>query len=88
MIKYKYSTASYNKLFTCHHDLQAIFNKVIKVIDCSIIDGHRDEKTQNNYLDERKSKLQFPDSKHNKDPSMALDAAPYPIDWNDLKRFY
>ena len=33
------------------------------------------------------SKVQFPNSKHNSLPSLAVDAAPYPIDWNDKKRF-
>tara|TARA_Y100000310_G_C20583862_1_gene764389 strand:+ start:155 stop:640 length:486 start_codon:yes stop_codon:yes gene_type:complete len=27
-------------------------------------------------------------SDHNKTPSLAVDAAPYPIDWNDLMRFH
>lgn len=35
-----------------------------------------------------KSKLEYPKSKHNKAPSMAVDVAPYPIDWYDEKRFH
>ena len=30
----------------------------------------------------------YPNSKHNKLPSKAVDVAPYPIDWNDPDRFY
>ena len=32
--------------------------------------------------------MQYPNSKHNKLPSKAVDVAPYPIDWNDPDRFY
>ena len=35
-----------------------------------------------------KSKLRAGESKHNFDPSRAVDIAPYPIDWDDAKRFY
>lgn len=31
--------------------------------------------------------MSFPHSKHNKTPSMAVDLAPYPIDWKDTGRF-
>ena len=31
---------------------------------------------------------QWPDSKHNSIPSLAVDLAPYPIDWSDLYRFH
>ena len=27
-------------------------------------------------------------SKHNQEPSLAVDVAPWPIDWNDSHRFY
>ena len=38
-----------------------------------------------------KSKKQWPDSKHNvkeDELSLAVDVAPYPINWENLKRFY
>jgi len=35
-----------------------------------------------------RSKVKWPDGKHNRSPSMAVDAAPYPIDWQDRERFY
>jgi hypothetical protein len=35
-----------------------------------------------------KSKLRAGQSKHNSDPSRAVDVAPYPIDWNNMHRFY
>lgn len=83
-----YSKISYQKLKTAHPDLQLIFNTVIQYIDNTILVGHRGEEEQTQAVAEGKSKLTFPNSKHNSTPSMAVDAAPYPIDWNDISRFY
>jgi len=69
-------------------DLQRIFFEVIKHYDNSIITGYRDEEAQNEAFHTGRSKVQFPDSKHNSIPSNAVDAAPYPIDWKDKDRFY
>lgn len=84
---YKYGRKSKKNLSECHPDLQEIFNEVIKVIDCSIIEGHRTKEEQNKAYDKGFSKLRFPKSKHNKKPSLAIDVVPYPVDWNDSKRF-
>lgn len=84
----KFSTASQNKLFTCHPDLQTLFCEVIKTFDCTIIEGFRNEADQNKAFDSGKSKLKWPNGKHNKSPSMAVDVAPYPIDWSNNKRLY
>ncbi len=75
-------------LNTCHKDLQRLFKEVVKEFDCSILQGHRGEKEQDKLFFEGKSKLEYPQSKHNKSPSEGVDAAPYPIDWNDKERFY
>lgn len=79
---------SRNNLSQCHPDLQLLFNAVVKVFDCSVICGHRSENDQNEAFRTNQSKLKFPDSKHNKEPSMAVDVVPYPIDWENLNRFY
>jgi len=42
---------------------------------------------QNKAFNEGKSQLKFPLSKHNKYPSLAVDVAPYPIDWENIERF-
>lgn len=84
----KFGKRSKEKLSECHPDLQRLFNEVIKHIDCSILEGYRDEKTQNEYFRQNKSKLKFPNGKHNTSPSRAVDVAPYPIDWSDRNRFY
>jgi len=69
--------------------LIALFRKVLKVHDCSILCGYRDAADQNRLLKRGLSKLQFPNSKHNQIPSLAVDVAPYPhTTWTDMKRFY
>lgn len=82
----KYSKISLGRLEECHSDLQLIFNRVIKLFDNSILCGHRSEDEQNSALYSGNSKLSFPNSKHNKVPSMAVDSIPYPIDWKNTKR--
>ena len=61
--------------------------EVVKHVDCSILEGHRNETDQNKYFEEGKSKLRWPNSKHNKFPSRGVDVAPFPIDWEDRERF-
>lgn len=78
--------ASQEKLATCDPRLQKVFNEVIKHFDCTVIEGHRGEAAQNKAFAEGKSKLKYPQGKHNKTPSLAADVLPYPIDWNDTNR--
>jgi len=80
-----FSDTSKSRLFTCHRDLQTLFNHVILDFDCTIVCGHRDKADQDKAFAEGKSKLQYPRSKHNSSPSMAVDAAPFEngsIDWS------
>jgi peptidoglycan L-alanyl-D-glutamate endopeptidase CwlK len=83
----KFSEKSKKQLSYCHDDLQTLFNEVILITDCSIICGYRGQEAQNEAFKTGHSKLQYPHSKHNSLPAMAVDVVPYPIDWNDLKRF-
>jgi peptidoglycan L-alanyl-D-glutamate endopeptidase CwlK len=82
-----FSEASMKRLKTCEPELQELFHHVLNIHDCSILEGHRDEETQNEYYRQGKSKLMYPDSKHNRYPSRGADVAPYPIDWDDRERF-
>lgn len=87
-MSYKFSKRSLDKLKTCDERLQKIFMEVIKHIDITILEGFRGKELQNLYYEQGKSKLKFPNGKHNKMPSLAVDVAPYPIDWKDSARFY
>ena len=82
----KYSSQSQNKLATCHEDIQKVFNEVIRWFDNTIIYGRRNKEDQNAAYEAGNSKLQYPYSNHNKNPSMAVDAVPYPINWGDRER--
>jgi len=84
----KFSNKSLDRLETCDKRLQKICYEVIKIYDFSVLQGYRGEQEQNSLYQQGKSKLMYPESKHNKDPSLAVDIAPYPIDFEDLKRFY
>lgn len=72
-----FSGKSQARLNTCHPDLITLANEVIKVHDCTVVFGHRGEAEQNEAYAKGNSKLQFPQSKHNKLPSMAIDLGPY-----------
>jgi peptidoglycan LD-endopeptidase CwlK len=84
---YSYSVISKERLASAHPTLQDIFNEVIKYVDCTIMCGHREQAAQNKAVVEGKSKTRFPFSPHNQVPAMAIDAGPYPIDWEDHERF-
>lgn len=93
---YKYSASSLVKLSTCHPYLQVLFREVIKEVDITILYGHRT-------IEEQKKLYAFGrteagkivtncdgvnvKSKHNTFPSLAIDIAPYPLDWNNIERF-
>lgn len=81
-----YSKQSQAKLNTCHPLLIKIFTEVNKTFDHTILEGNRDEETQNKYFQQGLTQVKYPNSKHNSNPSMAVDATPYPVNWNDKYR--
>jgi peptidoglycan L-alanyl-D-glutamate endopeptidase CwlK len=81
-----YSNRSQEKLKTCHKDLQIVFNVVVRYFDNTIVCGERGREAQNKAVSDGFSKVKYPNSKHNKTPSMAVDSIPYPIDWKDVNR--
>lgn len=83
---FEFSGVSKAKLRSCHPLLQELFNVVIQFFDCTIIEGHRSQARQDVLYAEGKTQVRR--SKHNAEPSLAVDVAPYPIDWNDKERFY
>ena len=81
-----FSQKSLDNLSTCDLRLQRIFNEVIKHRDCTILEGHRGREAQEKAFAEGRSKARFGESKHNTEPSQAVDVLPYPIDWADKER--
>jgi peptidoglycan LD-endopeptidase CwlK len=81
---------SIERLKTCDPKLQELFNEVVKHYDCSVLEGHRTRERQTElfFAKPQRSKVQWPNSKHNTFPSKGIDISPYPIDWDNTKRFY
>lgn len=83
---YPYGTKSQAELDTAHFNLQVLFNEAKKYRNISIIQGFRSNEEQGELLAEGKTTLGPGESKHNKSPSHAVDAIPYPTtaeDWDN-----
>ncbi len=82
----KFGKRSRERLNTCNKKLQKVFNEVIKHVDCSVLEGYRDKDRQNKLFEENKTKVKYPNGRHNSYPSNAVDVTPYPVDWKDRER--
>jgi len=80
-----FSRRSKGLLNTCDTKIIDIMNEVIKYYNCTILTGHRTKDEQNEKVENKQSEVNWPNSKHNSMPSMAVDVAPWPIpkDWGD-----
>lgn len=87
------NSKSLDRLRECHPDLIKLILRLDEVYPVHVVCGHRGKEDQDKAFAEKKSKLKFPDSKHNKTPSLAVDIVPDPdrdpktISWIDLKAF-
>ena len=81
-----FGKTSKKRLNTCDDRLQKVFNEVIKHVDCSVLEGHREKDRQNKLYEEGKTKVKYPNGRHNRQPSSAVDVTPYPVDWKDRER--
>ena len=84
----KFSSNSLKRLAECHPKLQMLFHEVIKHYDCTILCGYRTKEEQDEAVRLNRSKVSWPNSKHNKTPSLAIDVVPYPVDWDNTDRFF
>lgn len=82
-----FSQSSAAKLATCDARLVRLFERVVQIVDCTVICGHREKAEQDEAVRLGRSKTPWPTSKHNVYPSRAVDVAPYPLDWSDTRRF-
>ncbi len=89
--KYHFGPKSRERLSSCHEDLKRLMEAAISHPDCpmdfSILTGHRGQRDQDAAFARGASNLRFPQSKHNRRPSLAVDIAPWPLDWNDIEAF-
>lgn len=95
MSKYRFGRRSRKNLDEAHKDFTILFEEVLKERDCSIIEGERSEDEQNALYHAQKSRLRYPNSKHNKRPGQekvdAVDVIPWPFkesDWTNVKLLY
>ena len=82
----KFGKNSKKRLATCDEKLQRVFNEVIKHVDCSVLEGHRDAERQDKLFEEGKTQVKYPKGRHNSSPSNAVDITPYPVNWEDRER--
>ena len=82
----KFGKKSKERLATCDERLQEVFNEVIQFVDCSVLEGHRGQERQDQLYIDGKTKVKYPNGRHNSKPSNAVDCTPYPVDWADRER--
>lgn len=89
-----YGPKSLVVMATLHTDLQKVFRTVLAAgYDHTLICGHRGQEDQDEAFAKGLSKVKFPNSAHNSDPSMAVDAMPWfttapNIDWSHKPSIY
>ncbi|GAG29470.1 unnamed protein product [marine sediment metagenome] len=82
-----YSERSLSFLDSCDPRLRALFREALEYQDITIVSGKRGEAEQNELVRVGRSERVYPRSKHNAEPwSLAVDAMPYPVDYNDRER--
>lgn len=84
---YPFGKKSLEQRATLHTDLQKVVDETAKTFNCTILCGHRNEEGQNRAFAEGKSKLKWPNSRHNSTPSQAVDIVPFPCNWTALEEF-
>jgi peptidoglycan L-alanyl-D-glutamate endopeptidase CwlK len=91
-----FSQRSLDNLENVHPDLVTLMHESIKEFDFTVICGQRTQAQQQELYKQGRTKPGKKvtnidgikkKSKHNYSPSLAVDIVPFPIDWNDLKRF-
>lgn len=85
---FKYGTNSLNNISTLHPNLQIIAFDLIKIMNVSVVCGHRGKEEQDKAVADKKSKTPWPKSKHNSLPSNAMDVIPYPTGYKDTRLIY
>jgi len=71
----KFGKTSQSRIDDLSEPMAAILTRTIKLVDFTVLETHRGKAKQNEYFRTGKSKLKWPQSKHNKKPSNAADVA-------------
>lgn len=84
----KFSDESMKQLASCDSRLQIVMKEALNYMDFAVLCGARSNEEQEAAYKAGNSKLPPGKSKHNIFPSMAVDIAPTPIDFEYLPAFY
>jgi len=84
---YSFSITSQRRLTTCHPKLRLLCDEIIRDVDITVLCGTRTKEEQDRAYELGRSTVRWPNSKHNKNPSLAVDIGPYPIDWDNRDRW-
>lgn len=88
-MSFHFGDKSLKKLYKCHPLLVELMLNAIRTSedDITVICGTRSNEAQQEAYENGKSLLKPGKSKHNKIPSEAVDIAPYPIKWDNIRAF-
>ena len=96
-MSYKFGKRSLEKLNTCNKVIKDVMNEAIKTapFDFTVLEGYRDSRRQLDLYAQGRTKpgkivTWTKKSKHNNNPSDAIDIAPWvngSIPWNDINKF-
>lgn len=82
-----FGVTSRTRLDECQLDLRRLMERVVEIRDISVICGIRGKDDQNRMFREGKSRLQWPDGKHNiqhpEELARAVDIVPWPEQYSD-----
>lgn len=80
---YKWGARSKKVRGTLDPRLQLVVDELLKLVNVSLISGHRGQEEQDRLYEEGKTQVKYPNSKHNTYPSIAVDIQPYPYPINE-----
>ena len=84
----KFGKTSKERLALLDKDLRRVLEDAIQYYDFSVVCTYRGKEDQTAAYEEGRSQLEWPNSKHNKLPSLAVDIIPYPSGYSDVGEFY
>lgn len=83
----KLSASSQKRLDAAHPILKKLFTAVALEANITILDSQRGRAAQERAFVLGNSRAHFGQSAHNWSPALAMDVAPYPVNWDNIQRF-
>lgn len=86
----KFSARSLRNLENVHYDLRKVLDHAIEFSDFVVLEGYRSPERQRRLFAAGATKIDGvkKKGKHNYSPALAVDVAPYPIDFKDVRRYH